>query len=129
MQGKGTKAIFISCSRFSKTCQTIWKRKTYSRHVLKTLHRALPSHFGQSYAYSSQLQKIQHYILRNKEEQFYKAYSFKCVPGIVVGITTGYGLNSPGIESRLWRDFPYLSRPALGHTQPPVQWVPSLSRG
>jgi hypothetical protein len=27
-----------------------------------------------------------------------------------------------GIESRCGRDFPHLSRPALGSTQPPVQW-------
>jgi hypothetical protein len=27
------------------------------------------------------------------------------------------------------RDFPHLSRPAPGSTQPPVQWVPGLSRG
>ena len=49
--------------------------------------------------------------------------------GSVVGIATGYGLDGPGIESRWRRDFPHLSRPVLGPIQPPVQWVPGLSRG
>jgi hypothetical protein len=44
-------------------------------------------------------------------------------------MATGYGLDGPGIESRWGRDFPHLSRPTLGPTQPPVQWVLGLSRG
>ena len=44
----------------------------------------------------------------------------KCGPGSIVGIATGYGLDAPGIESRLRRDFPHLSRPVLRPTQPPV---------
>jgi hypothetical protein len=50
-------------------------------------------------------------------------------PGSSVGIATGYGLDGSGIKSRWGRDFPHLSIPALGPTQPPVQWVPGLSRG
>ena len=43
-----------------------------------------------------------------------------------VGVTTGYGVRSPGIESRWGRYFPRLSRPALGPTQPPIQRVPGF---
>ena len=45
-----------------------------------------------------------------------------------VGIATRYGLDGPGIESRWGRDFLHLSRPVLGPTQRPVQWVLGLSR-
>ena len=47
--------------------------------------------------------------------------SFFRGPGSSVGIATVYRLDGPGIESRWGRDFPHLSRPALGLTQPPVQ--------
>ena len=45
-----------------------------------------------------------------------------------VGIATRYVMDGPGIESRWGRDFPHLSRPTLGSTQPPIQWLPGLSR-
>jgi hypothetical protein len=52
-----------------------------------------------------------------------------CGPDSLVGIATRYGLEGPGIESRWGRDFPHHSRPVVRATQPPIQWVPGLSRG
>jgi len=57
------------------------------------------------------------------------AGSFITEVGRVAQYSECYGMDGPGIESRWGRDFPHLSRPALGPTQPPVQWVRGLSRG
>ena len=51
-----------------------------------------------------------------------------CDLGSSVGIVTDYrldGLGSNPVGDKIF----CLSRPALGVTQPPVKWVPGLSRG
>jgi hypothetical protein len=60
---------------------------------------------------------------------FYKKIKIKCMGRDgAVGIATRYGLDGPGIEFRLGRDFLHPSTPALWHNQPPIQWVLGLSR-
>ena len=55
-------------------------------------------------------------------------YMLTCGPGSSVGIATDYGLDVPGSNPGGDEIF-CPSRPALGPPQPPVKWVPVLSRG
>jgi hypothetical protein len=65
------------------------------------------------------------YTHAHSMENFKPALFFICVGrDSVVSIATHYGLDGPGIESQWEQDFLHLSRPALGSTQLPVQWVP-----
>ena len=64
----------------------------------------------------------------NRKYIYIYIYILNRWPGSSVGILTDYGLD--GLESNPGGDEIFRpSRSALGLTQPPVQWVPGLSRG
>jgi hypothetical protein len=59
---------------------------------------------------------------------YYCYYCYYYKPGELSRHSDWLRVEGQGTESPWGRDFSHASRPALGPTQPPVQWVPGLSR-
>jgi len=85
-------------------------------HFLTHIHKISQFHVGLTRSF---LHLLCHFL--SLASFLYPFLQILSGPGSVAVIATGYVLDGPGIESRWRRDFPHLSTPALGPTQPPVQ--------
>jgi hypothetical protein len=92
-----------------------------------TVLETLPEGVCQDYAFGGLACHPRHMLADVLiQGHFYFSRLSHSVPGEHSAIATRYGLDGPGIESRCGRDLPHPSKPTLGPTQPPVQWVPCI---
>ena len=72
--------------------------------------------FHKSYIFYNKIARILYYA-----NIFYPVFPWG--RDISVSSANLNGLGGLGIETQCHRDFPHLSRPELGSTQPPIQWI------
>jgi hypothetical protein len=96
-----------------------------------TKHLNYPSRYRVRYSNSAPLKHVRSFMLEAAPsfEEINIVYSAFLGRDSAVSIATRLRAGRSGDRSRWGRDFQHPSRPALGPTQPPVQWVPSHSRG
>ena len=124
-------ATVLSHARMRTSCVCVWQMKTVLRPPLAfpNLSNTMDLNYhAKKVANSADLlpnttPPADHKWSRN-------IYKDEMKPWIawLVGIATRYGLGGPRIQSPGGGDFPHLSRPALGPTQPPIQWLPGHSQ-
>jgi hypothetical protein len=127
----------VQINKFKKRCYLVgcslklyYDALTYEYQMLKILMRGLPACTGTFILSDSALWS--HPVSSSNVQNF----DLQCTTCLLHffcmlkrNIFRPLPLIRLGIESRWGRDFLHLSRPALGPTQPPVQWVSGVCRG
>jgi len=127
IRGKGITVTVSTCGRRTPVqmsdkyvVETIWQ--IFNRNLVqRTVTIISVKYISRVRLYSMVVTKYKRKRPAVASRKLRAYYHSKRGPSSVVGIATGYGLEGPGIKSRWGRDFPHLSRPALGPIQHPVQ--------
>jgi len=100
--------------------------KLYSQQPITGSHPARPYPISHSHILLLEDSPEYYPVIYAPYNTLPKSYRLEWGRDGVVGRATHYGLDGPRIECQWGRDFPHSSRPAVGPTQPPIQWVPGL---